>query len=72
MKPLKIQLQKLILEPLQQVPEETKQLIFILIDGLVQNSVLLLLGSVFQRPSVGGCDRVLFQCHLTIGAMDPC
>ena len=66
-KTLEIQLQKLILEPLQQVSEETKQPIVIIIDGLdecegedVQSSVLRLLGNVFQRPAVGGCDRVCF------------
>ena len=66
-KALEIQLQKLILEPLQQVSEESKQPIVIIIDGLdecegedVQSNVLRLLGSVFQRPSVGGCDRICF------------
>jgi NACHT domain len=66
-KALEIQLQKLILEPLQQFSEESKQPIVIIIDGLdecegedVQSNVLRLLGSVFQRPSVGGCDRICF------------
>ena len=67
-KALEIQLQKLILEPLQQqVSEESKQPIVIIIDGLdecegedVQCNVLRLLGSVFQRPSVGGCVRICF------------
>ena len=66
-KALEIQLQKLILEPLQQISEESKQPIVIIIDGLdecegedVQSNVLRLLGSVFQRPSVGGCDRICF------------
>ena len=66
-KALEIQLQKLILEPLQQVPEESMQPIVIIIDGLdecegedVQSNVLRLLGSVFQRPSVGGCERICF------------
>ena len=66
-KALEIQLQKLILEPLQQLSEESKQPIVIIIDGLdecegegVQSNVLRLLGSVFQRPSVGGCDRLCF------------
>ena len=66
-KALEIQLQKLILEPLQQVSLESKQPIVIIIDGLdecegeeVQSNVLRLLGSVFQRPSVGGCDRICF------------
>ena len=63
-KALEIQLQKLILEPLQQVSEESKQQIVFIIDGLdecegedMQSNVLRLLGSVFQRPSVG---RVCF------------
>ena len=66
-KALEIQLQKLILEPLQQISEESKQPIVIIIDGLdecegedVQSNVLRLLGSVFQRPSVGGCNRICF------------
>ena len=66
-KALEIQLQKLILEPLQQVTEEPKEPIVIIIDGLdecegedIQSNVLQLLGSVFQRPSVGGCDRLCF------------
>ena len=66
-KALDIQLQKLILEPLQQVSVESKQPIVIIIDGLdecegedVQSNVLRLLGSVFQRPSVGGCERICF------------
>ena len=66
-KALEIQLQKLILEPLQQVSEESMEPIVIIIDGLdeckdeeVQSNVLRLLGSVFQRPSVGGCDRICF------------
>ena len=66
-KALEIQLQKLILEPLQQVSEQSKQPIVIIIDGLdecegedKQSNVLRLLGSVFQRPSVGGCDRICF------------
>ena len=66
-KALQIQLQKLILEPLQQISEESKQPIVIIIDGLdecegedVQSNVLRLLGSIFQRPSVGGCDRICF------------
>ena len=66
-KALEIQLQKLILEPLQQVSEESRQPIVIIIDGLdecegedVQSNVLRLLGSVFQHPSVGGCDRICF------------
>ena len=66
-KALEIQLRKLILEPLQQVSEESKHPIVIIIDGLdecegedVQCNVLRLLGSVFQRPSVGGCDRICF------------
>ena len=55
-KALEIQLQKLILEPLQQleVSEQSKQPIVIIIDGLdkcegeeVQSNVLQLLGSVF-------------------------
>ena len=64
---MEIQLQKLILEPLQQVLEESNQPIVIIIDGLdecegedMQFNVLRLLGSVFQRPSVGGCNRVCF------------
>ena len=64
-KALEIQLQKLILEPLQQVSEESKQPIVIIIDGLdecegedMQSNLLRLLGSVFQRLSVGGCDRI--------------
>ena len=66
-KALEIQLQKLILEPLQQVSEESKQPIVIIIDGLdecededVQSIILRLLGSVFQRPSAGGCERICF------------
>ena len=68
-KALEIQLQKLILEPLQQVSEQSKEPIVFIIDGLdecegedVQSNVLRLLGSVFQRPSesVGGCNRVCF------------
>ena len=66
-KALEIQLQKLILEPLQQISEESKEPIVIIIDGLdecqdeeVQSNVLRLLGSVFQGPSVGGCDRICF------------
>ena len=66
-KALEIQLQKLILEPLQQVSDKSKQPIVIIIDGLdecegenVQSNVLRLLGSVFQRPSVGRCDRICF------------
>ena len=66
-KALEIQLQKLILEPLQQVSEESKQPIVIIIDGLdecegedVQSNVLRLLGSIFQRPSIGGCNRICF------------
>ena len=65
-KALEIQLQKLILEPLQQV-SESEQPIVIIIDGLdecdgenVQSNILRLLGSVFQRPSVGRCERVCF------------
>jgi len=61
-----IQLQKLILEPMQQVSEQPKHPVVIIIDGLdecegedVQSNVLRLLGSVFQRPSVG-CDRICF------------
>ena len=64
-KALEIQLQKLILEPLQQVSEESKLPIVFIIDGLdecegedMQSNVLRLLGSVFQRPSVGGCDQI--------------
>jgi hypothetical protein len=74
-KALEIQLQKLILEPLQQVSEESKQPIVIIIDGLdecegedVQSNVLQLLGSVFQRPSVGGCDRI---CFIVISRPEP-
>ena len=66
-KALEIQLQKLILEPLQQVSEESKEPIVIIIDGLdecedeeVQSNVLRLLGSVFHDPSVRGCDRICF------------
>ena len=61
-----IQLQKLILEPLQQLSEQPEHPIVIIIDGLdecegedVQSNVLRLLGSVFQRPSVGR-DRICF------------
>ena len=66
-KALEIQLQKLILEPLQQIleSEESNQPIVIIIDGLdecegedMQSNVLRLLGSVFQHPSVAG--RVCF------------
>ena len=63
-KAIEIQLQKLILEPLQQVSKESKQPIVIIIDGLdecegeeMQSSVLRLLGSVFQRR---GCERICF------------
>ena len=66
-KALEIQLQKLILEPLQQVLGESKEPIVFIIDGLdecegedMQSNILRLLGSVFQRPSVGGCDRICF------------
>ena len=66
-KALEIQLQKLILEPLQQLSEESKQPIVFIIDGLdecegedMQSNVLRLLGSVFQSPSVGGCGRICF------------
>ena len=66
-KALKIQLQKLILEPLQQVSKKSKQPIVIIIDGLdkcegedVQSNFLRILGSVLQRPSVGGCERICF------------
>ena len=66
-KEIEIQLQKLILEPLQQVSEQSMQPIVIIIDGLdecegedEQSNILRLLGSVFQRPSVGGCDRICF------------
>ena len=66
-KELEIQLQKLILEPLQQVSEESKQPIVFIIDGLdecdgedMQCKVLRMLGSVFRRPSVGRCERVCF------------
>jgi hypothetical protein len=61
-----IQLQKLILEPLQQVSEQVMHPVVIIIDGLdecegedVQSNVLRLLGSVFQHSSVG-CDRICF------------
>ena len=61
-----IQLQKLILEPLQQVSEQAMHPVVIIIDGLdecegedMQSNVLRLLGSVFQHPSVG-CDRICF------------
>ena len=66
-KALETQLQKLILEPLQQVSEETKQPIVFIIDGLdecegedMQSNVLRLLGTVFQHPSIGGCNRICF------------
>ena len=66
-KALEIQLQKLILEPPQQFSEKSKQPIVFIIDGLdecegedMQSNILRLLGSVFQRPSVGGCDRICF------------
>ena len=66
-KALEIQLRKLILEPLQQVSEKSKEPIVFIIDGLdecedkdMQSNILRLLGSVFQRPSVGGCDRICF------------
>ena len=66
-KAIEIQLQKLILEPLQQLSEESNQPIVIIIDGLdecegeeVQSNILRLLGSVFQHPSVGGCGRICF------------
>ena len=74
-KELEIQLQKLILEPLQQVSEQPKRPIVIIIDGLdecegedVQSNVLRLLGSVFQRPSVGGYDRI---CFIVISRPEP-
>ena len=73
-KALEIQLQKLILEPLQQISEESNKPIVIIIDGLdecegedMQSNVLRLLGSVFQRPSVGECHRVYEPTR----AMDP-
>ena len=66
-KALEIQLEKLILEPLQQISEQSKEPIVIIIDGLdecegeeMQSNVLRLLGSVFQRPSIGGCGRICF------------
>jgi len=62
-----IQLQKLILEPLQQVSEQPKQPVVIIIDGLdecegeeAQSKILRLIGSIFQRPSVGEFDRICF------------
>ena len=107
-KALEIQLQKLILEPLQQVAEElrqqileiskqqisesskqqileslkqqilkeSKQPIVIVIDGLdecegedVQSNVLRLLGSVFQRHSVGVYDRKI--CFIVTSRPEP-
>jgi hypothetical protein len=66
-KSLEIQLQKLILEPLQQVSEQSSQPIVIIIDGLdecegeyTQSHILRLFGSVFQQPSVGGCAQICF------------
>ncbi|KIM44060.1 hypothetical protein M413DRAFT_443122 [Hebeloma cylindrosporum] len=59
-----IQLQKLILEPLQQVSEQPEHPIVIIIDGLdecdgedVQSHILRLVGGIFQRPS---CERICF------------
>ena len=83
-KAFEIQLQKLILEPLkqfleeskQQVSEESKQPIVIIIDGLdecegedVQSNVLRLLGSVFQRPSVDIYDRRI--CFIITSRPEP-
>jgi KAP-like P-loop domain-containing protein len=62
-KELEIQLQKLVLEPLQQLSEESKELIVIIIDGLdkceneeVQSNIIQLLGSVFHQRRGGGCE----------------
>ena len=83
-KAFEIQLQKLILEPLkqfleeskQQVSEESKQPIVIIRDGLdecegedVQSNVLRLLGSVFQRPSVDIYDRRI--CFIITSRPEP-
>ena len=75
-KAFEIQLQKLILEPLQQVSEQCKEPIVFIIDGLdecegedMQSNVLRLLGSVFQRPSVGGCDRQV--CFIVTSRPEP-
>ena len=74
-KALEIQLQKLILEPLQQVSVESKRPIVIIIDGLdecegedVQSDILRLLGSVFQHPSVHGCHRI---CFIVVSRPEP-
>jgi len=66
-KELEIQLEKLIIEPLQQVLEIPVRPIVIIIDGLdeckgedVQSHVARLLGSVFQRSHVGGLAHICF------------
>jgi len=65
-KALKIQLQKLIVEPMQLVLDLPNQPIVIIIDGLdeckgegMQAHIIRLLGNVFQYP-IGGLSRVCF------------
>jgi len=66
-KELEIQLQELIVKPLQQVSNMPIQPVVIIIDGLdeckgegMQSHIIRLLGSVFQRPLIGGLSRVCF------------
>jgi len=65
-KTLKIQLQKLIMEPMQLVLNLPNQPVVIIIDGLdeckgegMQTHILRLLGSLFQHP-IGGLSRACF------------
>jgi len=65
-KTLKIQLQKLIMEPMQLVLDLPNQPVVIIIDGLdeckgegMQTHILRLLGNLFQHP-IGGLSRACF------------
>jgi len=67
MKKMEAQLQKLIVEPLQQVLDPLTRPIVVIIDGLdecegeeVQSHILRHLGSVFRFPSVGRLAHVCF------------
>jgi hypothetical protein len=66
-KELEIQLQELIIKPLQQVADRSTQPVVIIIDGLdeckgegMQSHIVRLLGSALQRPLVGALSRVCF------------